>query len=198
MLTSMSDLAPGTRRRRRSDADRNVALILAAATEILNGRPAAGVEEIAAAAGVSRQTVYAHFPSRDDLVSAVVGRITGEVVGAIADARLTEGPATEALIRFLDTAWQVLERNPLLLQLPPNDPADEVDEHLPILAPLAGLVARGQAAGEFDSTLPAHWLLAATIALGHAAGGEVSAGRMTPQDAGFALRRSVLQVFGAH
>jgi AcrR family transcriptional regulator len=194
----MSDLVSGPRRRRRrSDAERSATAVLDAATAILSARPDAGVEEIAVAAGVSRQTVYAHFPSRDDLVAAVVDRITADVAAAIRAARLDEGPATEALIRFLDTAWQVLERYPLLQQLPPNDPADELDRHLPILAPLIELVERGQTAGDFDATQPVQWLLAATVALGHAAGGEVTAGRMTPDAAIATLRRSVLRVFGA-
>jgi AcrR family transcriptional regulator len=32
---------------------------------VLSAQPEASVEDIARAAGVSRQTVYAHFPSRE-------------------------------------------------------------------------------------------------------------------------------------
>lgn len=69
----MSDTGPGERgrvRRRRSDAEGNVAKILRAAVDLLRAEPEAGLEEIAAAAGVSRSTIHRHFGTREDLVRA--------------------------------------------------------------------------------------------------------------------------------
>ncbi|HEY5985230.1 MAG TPA: helix-turn-helix domain-containing protein, partial [Streptosporangiaceae bacterium] len=60
------------RRRQRSDARQSVAAVLDAAIRTLGERPGASMDEIARAAGVSRQTVYAHFPSRDTLIDAVI------------------------------------------------------------------------------------------------------------------------------
>lgn len=54
----------------RADARRNRALIIAAAVTALSAGPAATVSEIASRAGVSRGTVYAHFPTRSALVEA--------------------------------------------------------------------------------------------------------------------------------
>lgn len=193
----MSDFTAGPSRRRRSDALRSASAVLDAATEILGRHPDAGIDDIAKAAGVSRQTVYAHFASRERLITAVVERITQETAAAIDAARLDDGSATDALLRFLDAAWRVLERYPLLQQLPPNDSAEDVDLHRPILGQLTDLVERGQASGEFDAGLSVDWLLAATIALGHAAGGEVTAGRMSFETAASALRHSVLRLYGA-
>ncbi|MFC4533892.1 TetR/AcrR family transcriptional regulator [Sphaerisporangium dianthi] len=185
------------RRRRRSDADRSAAAVLGAAVRVLGRRPDASVEEIAAAAGVARQTVYAHYPSRQALLSAVIGRITDHVIAAIDAADIDAGPATAALLRWLDTSWRLLERYPLLLHpsVATSDPQKSYESHVPITDRLRRLIRRGQDTGEFDPALSPTWLLAATMALGHAAGDEVAAGRMTSAQAGEALRESVRRLY---
>ena len=57
-------------RRRRADAESNFARIVAVAGELLQLDPDTSVDEIAAAAAVSRATVYRHFRSRIELVAA--------------------------------------------------------------------------------------------------------------------------------
>lgn len=195
----MSELVPKRpRRRRRADAERSIAAILDAAVPLLGERPDASMEDIAEVAGVTRQTVYAHFSSRDALLGAVVARVTEQVAVAIDAAELDRGSATDALVRFVNASWQMLERTPLLLRLPvvPVGPREELDRHEPITSRLAELIRRGQRAGEFDRDVPPEWLLAATIALGHAAGEQVGAGLMPVDLAGAAYRRSLLRVFG--
>ncbi len=186
-------------RRRRADAERNVAAILDAAGRVLGERPDASMDDIAKAAGISRQTVYAHFPSRDALLTALLTEVTARVVEAIATADLDTGPAADALVRFLEISWQAFESDPFLLHLtsPPKSPEEERDQHEPVLGPLEQLIRRGQRTGEFDPTLPVSWLLSATIALGHAAGEEVRAGHMTPDQAIATLRRSIPRLFTA-
>src|SRR5919201_4942134 len=56
----------------RADAAENREAILAAAKRLLEHSPRATVSDIAAAAGVSRATVYRHFKSREALAAAVV------------------------------------------------------------------------------------------------------------------------------
>jgi AcrR family transcriptional regulator len=142
--------------------------------------------------------VYAHFSSRDTLLSAVVARVTEQVAAAIDAAELDRGSATDAPVRFVETSWRTLERTPLLLRLPvvPVGPREELDRHEPITSRLAELIRRGQQTGEFDRDVSSEWLLAATIALGHAAGEQVSAGLMPVHVAGAAYRRSLLREFG--
>ncbi len=57
-------------RRRRADAESNFTRIVAVAGELLQLDPDTSVDEIAAAAEVSRATVYRHFRSRLELVAA--------------------------------------------------------------------------------------------------------------------------------
>jgi AcrR family transcriptional regulator len=191
---------PGSSRgvRRRADAERSVAAILDAAVRVFNERPAATIEEIARAAGVTRQTVYAHYPSRDALLGAVVDRITGEALAAIDAAAIDDGPPAAALVRLLDESGRTLDAYPLLLHDSVATPrAQESDErHAPIAERFDRLIQRGQRTGDFDRRLSPPWLVAAAIALGHAAAEEVGAKRMTAEEATSALRNSVLRVLG--
>jgi AcrR family transcriptional regulator len=185
-------------RRRRADAQRNVAAILDAAAVLLGRSPDSGMDEIAAAAGVARQTVYAHFRSRQALLEAVVERITAEVVATLDAVDLDNGSAPTALRRWLDAAWGLLQRYPFLLSpaMPSTPPEQELERHEPVTGRLVPLIGRGQRAGEFDRHLSPEWLIAATIALGHAAGQEVATGRMTMQAAGAAFTTAVTRVYG--
>lgn len=187
-------------RKRRADGLRSRASILDSAVQVLNTDPDASVDAIATTAGVTRQTVYAHFASRERLLAAVLDRITDEAVAAIDAADLDSGPAADALLRLLDAGRPASGRHPVLLQklasLPVSPQADR-HRHAPVAERLKRIVQRGQQAGEFDSRLSPDWLVAVTVKLGHAAGEEVDAGRMTRDEAAMALRTSLLRVFGA-
>ncbi len=107
------DTAPPPRRR--SDARRSIDAIIGAARTVLGERPDASMEEIAVAAGVTRQTVYAHFPSRDALIAALLHAAGTETLAAIDAARLDTAPPADALRQFLDIGWQLIRRYPFLL-----------------------------------------------------------------------------------
>ena len=193
----MTEPASDPRTRRRADAERSAAAIVDAAVEVLSVRPAASMEEIARAAGLARQTVYAHYPSREALLQAVMDRALAQTVAAIDAAEPDEGSPAEALDRLVSASWQTLERYPLLMELrAPLPPEEEHALHGPILERLGRLIDRGRRAGDFDGRLAPAWLLAAFLGLAHAAAQEVAAGRMSAEDASRALRTSVARVFG--
>ncbi|MCC8247477.1 TetR/AcrR family transcriptional regulator [Saccharothrix luteola] len=187
-------------RNRRADARRSRAAILEAAVRLLDTNPDAGVEAVATAAGVTRQTVYAHFPSREKLLAAVVDHVTAEAVAAMDAADLDTGPAADALLRLLEAGQRTAGRHPVLMRavaaLPVAPEADH-DRHAPVAERLARVIRRGREAGEFDDGLPLDWQIAVTVKLGHAASEEVDAGRLSEGEAARTLRTTLLRVLRA-
>ena len=193
-MTDAPETATPTRRRR-SDARRSIDAILTGARAVLGERPDASMEDVAAAAGVTRQTVYAHFSSRDALIAALLEAAGAETVDAIDAARLDAVPPVDALRRYLDIGWQLIRRYPFLLipALARTPPGNEAT-HLAGTARLEQLIRRGQGAGDFDRALPAGWLAAAVIGLGHTAADEVAAGRLTADEAYTVFSQSALRL----
>lgn len=191
-------LDPVTTAGRRADARRSIEAILAAARSVLGERPGASMGDIAAAASVTRQTVYAHFPSRDALLAAVFNSIVTEALVAIEDADLDAVPPPVALRRFLDISDQLVHRYPILLDpalARVGTPADG-DPHDAFTGILERLTKRGQRSGDFDRSLPARWLVSATFNLSHVATEHVAAGRLTRSRAAQILQDSVLRLYG--
>ncbi|MET7338949.1 helix-turn-helix domain-containing protein [Nonomuraea sp. NPDC005650] len=89
----------------RADAVRNRKKILAAArAQITERGPDAGMDEIAAAAGVAVGTLYRHFPTKTDLVAAVIAEFMDQVAADAEAARdrVTAGaPALDEINAFL-------------------------------------------------------------------------------------------------
>jgi AcrR family transcriptional regulator len=113
---------PGTPNRadelRRRVAERNVAAILDATLAQLERDPRPSLAAIAKTAGVSRPTLYAHFPTREDLVEATAKRALEEAQREIAAADIDDGPASDALQRLITAGWRGLSLVP-----PPGDRA---------------------------------------------------------------------------
>src|SRR5215471_2822664 len=125
------DIGPSGRRRR-SDARRSIDAILNAAVTVLGERPDASMEDIAVAAGVTRQTVYAHFPSRDALIGALLSTVGNDTVATMDAADLDTAAPADALRRWLDIGWDLISGHPFLLgpalaQSPPGHPATHRD-----------------------------------------------------------------------
>lgn len=186
------------KRRRRADADRNTTAILTAAASVLADRPHASIDEIATEAGVSRQTVYAHYTNRDALLAALVEYVSGQVVADLDRADLDDGPAIDALRRLLDTAWAAFDHTPLLLTTATGLTAEQSDHaHEPVVDRLRRLIRRGRDTGEFTTDLDTDWLVTATLALGHAAGDSARTGGLARARAVDTLHRTLLALYRA-
>lgn len=203
----VSDATRPGPRARRADAERNTAAIVDAGLDCFLADPQASMAAIARAAGVSRVTLYSHFPTREALLDAALDRAVAEAAAALDGlagqgsdgpdgAGVPDGPAGTAgeLRRLVRTSWRLLDRHSAVFAavsaaLPPERLRER---HERILAPVRRLVLRGQEAGELRSDLSADWLVTVVYSLVHAAAAEVQAGRMDPEDAPEVLTSTVL------
>jgi AcrR family transcriptional regulator len=183
----------------RADARRNRARLLAVTIEVIATDPAASMEKVAAAAGVSRATLYHHFRNRDALMDALTDQSIGEVTLAVAETRSAEGPAAEAMERVLRAAWQVIGRyRGLVIVNQRLQPGALRARLAPALTPIRALIRRGQADGAFDPELPPEWLLNTIIDLIHAASRHVTRGAMNAGAAERALLRTAMAALASH
>ncbi|MBU2669885.1 TetR/AcrR family transcriptional regulator [Actinoplanes bogorensis] len=128
--------------------------ILEVALEVLGENPDAGMGEIASSAGVVRRTVYGHFPSRLDLLRALMERAVAEMEAVLAEVNASE--ADVSWVEFVARVWPVTHRYRVLLALRRGEHGETIHGLLgPVDELLADLVQRGQDAGVFARHLPA-------------------------------------------
>lgn len=154
------------------------------------------MSEIAAAAGVTRQTAYAHFGTREMLLTSVRDEQSRRALDALAAADLETGTATAALDRFLSAVATMLAEQ-TRFDYSDNDRTADAARHVPIEQHLDALIRRGRDAGEFTTDLRTDWLVAATIALGHAADQHLRGGGLDVATVTAQFRSSVLRLYGA-
>lgn len=181
----------------RAIAERNVEAILDAVEDLLERRGQASISAVAAQAGVSRVTVYAHFPTWEALLEAAVERAVRRTMTALEAAEPDEGPPVQALERMLAAAWQHLARYSAMAQAVADQLSPEavVRTHRAAHQTIGALLERGQANGSFRTDLPAAWLVASSIALIHACAGEVRAARIGEGDALRVLTVTIRDLF---
>ena len=184
---------------RRATAERNVEAILDAVERLLEERRPLSIAAVAAASGLSRVTVYAHFENLTQLVEAVLARSIRHAMAAIDAAEADRGPAMEALERLLQSGWRELDRRDAVARAASERlPAETLRrQHEPLLGVIENLVARGREEGAFRTDLPPQWLVTTLYALIHAAGDDVRAGRLDADDAPRILTTTVGDLFSA-
>jgi AcrR family transcriptional regulator len=158
-------------RRPRSDGERNRARLIAAAKRAFAEKGAGvGLEHIARDADVSIATLYRHFPTRDELISAVYQQ---EVTALIeeADQLMIEREPVAALrewlmsfVEFLDAKHDMAAAMDTLIG-GPEPIYSKTPQRLDV--PVKALVARGVATGVFRDDIEPHDLLRALSGVAH-------------------------------
>jgi len=158
---------------------RRLARILGAAEELFaaQGFAKTTVDEIAAAAGVSKGLVYDHYASKEALLGAVWERLVGDWTEAVRGTKFGEGSIADALGEFLRVSLSYVRANPLLRRIIALDPGSLIPGGLAgqqefgrrYRSDLEPILARGVRRGELRRDLDvAHtaeliWLLHFTL-----------------------------------
>lgn len=185
--------------RRRADAERNIAAIITAAGDLFGRGQSPSMGEVASAAGVRRATLYGHFPSREELLDAVITHAITHADETLTALALDRDPADVALERLVRTSWPILDRYRRLrtAALAELGPERLRSHHDRTLHHVERLVRRGQDDGLFRTDLPLDWLLATFYAVLHTAADEADAGRVSPSDAPDLLATTVFSLLAA-
>ncbi len=194
--------AEGTRATglRRADAERNIDAIVEAALRIVLAGGSLNMTALAREAGVSRVTLYAHFPGQEGVLEAAVERALARAKDALAGLELDRDPAPDALARLLRSQWKTLAgyRNLYMLAATDVSPDRLRALHSPVFGRVKKLIVRGQAEGHFRTDLPRDWLVAVIYGLMHQAAEEVSARRLSEARAGGVVAKTVLSALHRH
>ncbi|WP_216916720.1 TetR/AcrR family transcriptional regulator [Nocardia noduli] len=168
--------------RRRADAQRSIAAIVAAARAQLSADPDASIEDIARAAGVGRQTLYGHFRTRGALVDAALTEALTEGEKALAALDL-DGDADQALSVLLASSWALVAESAALLTAAQATLGVERvrDLHAAPAERLTALLERGRTQGVVRTDLPLEWLVNLVHYVLHGAATELRTGRLNPE-----------------
>jgi AcrR family transcriptional regulator len=101
-------------RQRRKEARPQELLDAALELFVEKGFAATRAEEVAARAGVSKGTLYLYYPSKEDLLKAVIEhRVASEIAAGAAEAASFKGPTDELLRAVLTNWWQRIYDSPV-------------------------------------------------------------------------------------
>ena len=147
-------------RRRRKEARPQELLDAALTLFVEKGFAATRIEEVAVRAGVSKGTLYLYYPSKEELLKAVIGHyLSARIAEGAAQADTFTGTAADLLRGMLVDWWGQLYDSPasgvfkLVITEVRNFPdiADYYAREVigPAHALVSGILRRGMAAGEF-------------------------------------------------
>jgi AcrR family transcriptional regulator len=133
----------------RADARRNRARILAAAEEVFSEHGAsASTEEVARRAGVAAGTVFRHFPTKNDLLRAIMKDLLRRLTDEVASLNADGDPATGLFVFFTRMVEQAAAKKTVVdllastgLDVQAAGPVHALQEEI------AGLLTRAQQAG---------------------------------------------------
>ncbi len=144
-----TEVPPSPPRAPRRDATENRVALLEAARLALRSDPDASLETIAAAAGLTRRSVYGHFATRDELVNAVVVAGAERVASSITAVRGDDPLTTIALIG--DVLWAQVDHVRIMAPLAVRGPLRAVTAAA--LEPVRTLLLHTVQAGIADGSI---------------------------------------------
>jgi TetR/AcrR family transcriptional repressor of mexCD-oprJ operon len=168
--------------------DRTAAGIVDSAAAVMAERgDAASMHDIAAAAGVSRATLYRYFPNRGALLRAMARTSIEELAARIADAELRDIPVEQAVARLV-RGFVAVGGKYAALTIGGFQRTDEhPDAGTLVTEPVRELFRRGIADGSLRSDLDPDLLLALFSGLIKAALEVTGAGRAGTEQAAAAV-----------
>jgi AcrR family transcriptional regulator len=110
-------MGEGRRRRLRKAERRELIEEAASALFAEHGYAGTRLEDIAAAAGVTKQLLYQHFPSKKALHLALLAKHRDQLLGGLAEDMARPGPLAERLPWVLDRWFAYVEEHPYALAL---------------------------------------------------------------------------------
>jgi AcrR family transcriptional regulator len=142
--------------------------ILAAARALLDqrGLESMTMDEIAAAAGVAKGTLYLYFHSKDELIQAMITKVGESILRDVQTAVQDPGSPAERLMRMVSVLIEYLNRERLLFPIYARELLrgkkecregfwsryQEIEDKF--LALVTGLFAEGIASGDFIAANP--------------------------------------------
>jgi AcrR family transcriptional regulator len=182
----------------RADARRNYSAVISAAIRVLSERPDATMREIADASGVTRTTVYRHFPTRDELVRALFEQIERDSNETAREALAGDPPLAVGLAAIARTAIAFGQRYRFLAGYE-TIASDVRAEMMRTSAdhPVLRWLLLAQRRGEARRDLPPSWQLRMMHALAVVAVEEVLAAHVTAEQGEQLLAATLLSAFGA-
>ena len=141
----------------RADAVRNRAKILEVAARVFAERGAsASTEQVAAEAGVAIGTIFRHFPTKADLLAAIMKDTLARLAERLA------APEATLFGAFTELVAEAAAKRSVVELLPGLEVAESVAQ---FRAVVAGLLARAQAAGEVRPDIAPDEVMALLVAV---------------------------------
>jgi AcrR family transcriptional regulator len=178
----------------RADARRNRDAVIAAALRVLADDPEASMREIADASGVTRTTVYRHFPSREELLRAILDLVAHEI-DAAARAATAGDPGLEQVMR--DVARSSIALGRRFGFLAGHEGVADTAAHTAGDDPMLRWMEVAQARGETRAELPPAWQLRTLHSLAGGAVEGVLAEQLTAAEAERLLAATLIAAFAA-